>query len=64
MNSLKTYKLTVFEENGEKLLDETFQAGNDGEAKGMGEKLLTEKGFAEKTHRCTSSDGKLVLFHQ
>lgn len=61
---MKTYKLTVFEENGEKLLDEAFQAGNEEEAKGIGEKLLIEKGFAEKTYRCTSSDGKLVLFHQ
>ena len=61
---MKTYKLTVFEENGEKLLDEAFQAGNDEEAKGIGEKLLTEKGLFAKTHRCTSSDGKLVLFHQ
>ncbi|MBS4188761.1 hypothetical protein KHA94_00825 [Bacillus sp. FJAT-49705] len=60
---MKTYKLTVFEKNGEKLLDESFQAGDDHEAKGMGEKMLQEKGFDEKTFRCTSPAGKLILFH-
>jgi hypothetical protein len=60
---LKTYKLTVFEANGEKLLDESFQATNDTEAKTKGEQLLQEKNFLEKTHRCVSPTGKLVLFH-
>ncbi|MBP2241065.1 hypothetical protein J2Z40_001627 [Cytobacillus eiseniae] len=61
---MKSYKLTVFEANGEKLLDEAFQAGNDEEAKAIGEKQLEEKGFSEKTHRCTSPAGKLILFHR
>lgn len=61
---MKTYKLTVFEPNGEKVLDEAFQAGNDDEAKGIGEKMLKEKGLDEKTHRCTSPAGKLILFHR
>jgi len=61
---LKTYKLTVFEANGEKLIDEAFQAENDEAAKDAGEKLLTEKGLMEKTYRCTSPAGKLILFHQ
>lgn len=60
---MKTYKLTVFEANGEKLLDESFQASTDEEAKETGSKMLNEKGYAEKTHRCTSPDGKLLLFH-
>ncbi|QED47120.1 YhzD family protein [Cytobacillus dafuensis] len=60
---MKTYKLTVFEKNGEKLLNESFQAADDHEAKGMGEKMLKEKGFDEKTFRCTSPAGKLILFH-
>lgn len=60
---MKTYKLTAFEKNGEKLLDEAFQAGSDQEAKGIGEKMLLDKGFGERTHRCTSPAGKLVLFH-
>ncbi|WP_449620504.1 YhzD family protein [Robertmurraya sp. Marseille-Q9965] len=60
---MKTYKLTVFEPNGEKVIDEAFEATNDNEAKVIGEKLLEEKGALNKTHRCTSSSGKLVLFH-
>ncbi|TKC18146.1 YhzD family protein [Robertmurraya kyonggiensis] len=60
---MKTYKLTVFELNGEKVIDETFEATDDNQAKEIGEKLLEEKGALNKTHRCTSSSGKLILFH-
>jgi YhzD-like protein len=58
------YKLTAFDPTGEKLLDESFQAENDDQAKGLGEKLLIEKELSEKTHRCTSPSGKLILFHR
>ncbi|MFE8696266.1 YhzD family protein [Cytobacillus sp. FJAT-53684] len=61
---MKTYKLTAFELNGEKIIDEAFQASNDQEAKGIGEKMLHEKNLSEKTHRCTSPAGKLILFHK
>lgn len=60
---MKTYKLTVFEKDGEKLLDEAFEAKDDKEAKEIGEKMLREKDALEKTHRCTSPSGKLILFH-
>lgn len=60
---MDTYKLTAFEPNGEKILDEAFQAANDAEAKSIGEKMLTEKNLIDKTHRCTSPRGKLILFH-
>jgi hypothetical protein len=60
---MKTYKLTAFEANGEKILDEAFQAETDQAAKEQGEKLLSEKNLLEKTHRCTSPSGKLLLFH-
>ncbi|WP_342430172.1 YhzD family protein [Neobacillus sp. FSL H8-0543] len=60
---MKSYKLTAFEATGEKILDEAFQAENDNAAKEIGEKLLTEKNLLEKTHRCTSPSGKLLLFH-
>ncbi|PLS17534.1 hypothetical protein CVD28_11070 [Bacillus sp. M6-12] len=60
----RTYKLTAFEQDGEKLLDESFQAETDEQAKEMGENLLREKDLHEKTHRCTSPTGKLVLFHR
>ncbi|MDQ0268955.1 YhzD family protein [Cytobacillus purgationiresistens] len=61
---MKTYKLTAFEANGEKILDEAFQAEDDTEAKGIGERMLKEKQLDEKTHRCSSPAGKLVLFHR
>ena len=60
---MKTYKITAFEANGEKVLDEGFQAENDHSAKVLGEKLLSEKNLLNKTHRCTSPSGKLLLFH-
>lgn len=60
---MKTYKLTAFETNGEKILDESIQAANDEAAKEFAEKMLTEKNLLERTHRCTSPSGKLLLFH-
>jgi hypothetical protein len=59
-----TYKLTVFEPTGEKLLDESFTAENDDQAKKQGEKLLKEKSYENKTYRCISPLGKLLLFHR
>ena len=61
---MKIYKLTVFEPDGEKILEESIQAENDESAKDLGQKLLAEKGYEEKTHRFTSPLGKLVLFHR
>jgi len=60
---MKTYKLTAFESTGEKLLDESFEAQTDEEAKRIGENILNEKQLADKTHRCVSPEGKLLLFH-
>jgi hypothetical protein len=56
------YYLTVFEKNGEKLLDESFEAQSEQEAKEIGQRKLEEKNLSDKTHRCTSGAGKLVLF--
>jgi hypothetical protein len=56
------YKLTVFHKNGEKVLDDTFQAVDDIEAKVKGRQILVEKGLIDYTHRCTSPAGKLLLF--
>jgi hypothetical protein len=58
------FKLTAFEPDGEKILDESFEAVTEQEAKQKGEVLLKEKGAYEKTHRCTSPAGKLILFHR
>lgn len=60
---METYKLTAFKPDGEKLLDESFQAGSEEEAKTIGEKMLSEKNLQNNTYRCTSPKGKLVLFH-
>ncbi|GLH63734.1 YhzD family protein [Parageobacillus sp. G301] len=61
---MPTYTLTAFEKNGEKLLDETFEAANDEEAKKIGEQKLREHNCHDKTHRCVTSSGKLILFHR
>ncbi len=58
------YVLTVFDKTGEKLLEESFEAASEKEAKVTGEKILKEKNYLETTHRCTSTKGKLVLFHR
>ncbi|WP_394233269.1 YhzD family protein [Niallia oryzisoli] len=60
---MKMYKLTAFSPSGEKLLDETFEAADDVKAKLHAEQLLKEKNLNDTTHRCTSSTGKLLLFH-
>jgi len=58
------YVLTVFSKDGEKLLDESFAAQNDDEAKNVGQKRLDEEGYAEHTHRCVAPNARLVLFHR
>lgn len=58
------YVLTVFSKDGENLLDETFAASSDDEAKEIGLKKLDENGYTEHTHRCVSPDARLVLFHR
>lgn len=63
MNVLKSYKLTAYEKNGELMIDETFAAASDEEAKEKGQALIEEKNLVEQTHRVTSPAGKLLLFH-
>jgi hypothetical protein len=60
---MKTYKLTVFKQDGEKLLDQSFEAYTDDEAKDRGTQVLHEHAYETHTHRCTSPEGKLLLFH-
>ncbi|PAV29314.1 hypothetical protein CIL05_13035 [Virgibacillus profundi] len=61
---MKTYALTVFAQTGEKLLDESFTANNDDEAKEIGKARLEDEGYSEHTHRCVTADAKLILFHR
>lgn len=60
---MKTYFLTVFDQSGKTLLDESFEAGSEQEAKDIGTKKLTEHNYENHSYRCVSPDGKLVLFH-
>ncbi|WP_156288788.1 YhzD family protein [Oceanobacillus salinisoli] len=61
---MEEYTLTVFSKLGEKLMDETFTAQNNEEAKAIGQRRLDENGYSEYTHRCVSPQAKLVLFHR
>ncbi|MFD2924368.1 YhzD family protein [Halobacillus naozhouensis] len=61
---MKKYFLTVFEKDGTNVLDESFEAENDSEAKKIGGDKLEEHGFSEYTHRCVAPEGHLVLFHR
>ncbi|MFC2947938.1 YhzD family protein [Virgibacillus sediminis] len=61
---MRTYALTVFDQSGENLLNETFTAENDEEAKKVGQARLDEEGYSEYTHRCVNPEAKLILFHR
>ncbi|WP_028781947.1 YhzD family protein [Thalassobacillus devorans] len=61
---MKAYALTVFAKDGEKLLDESFEAADDNDAKQIGQNKLQEHGYEEHTHRCVAPEGHLVLFHR
>lgn len=61
---MRVYALTVFSKKGEKLLDETFEAKSDEEAKKIGNERLVENDYSNYTHRCVSQNGKLILFHR
>lgn len=60
---MKEYYLTVYSPSGEHLLNESFEASSDGEAKRIAEQKLAEKNYLQHTHRLTSS-GKLLLFQR
>ncbi|WP_409253327.1 YhzD family protein [Bacillus sp. SCS-153A] len=60
---MKVYKLTVFEQTGESIYEDSFEAPSDDKAKEIGKEILEEKGYADHTHRCASPLGKLILFH-
>ncbi|SDM01004.1 YhzD family protein [Sediminibacillus halophilus] len=61
---MKTYVLTVFDQEGKKLLEETFEAASDKDAEKIGTNRLEDLEYSNYTHRCVSPDGKLVLFHR
>ncbi|MCP3026766.1 YhzD family protein [Halobacillus sp. A5] len=61
---MKKYFLTVFEKDGTNVLDETFEAEDDTEAKRIGADKLEQEGYSEHTHRCAAPEGHLILFHR
>ncbi|OAH59460.1 hypothetical protein AWH49_00375 [Domibacillus aminovorans] len=61
---MKMYKLTVFKKDGKKLLDQSFEAKTDDEAKDRGSQILHAHAYENYTYRCTSPEGKLLLFHE
>ena len=60
---MRTYKLTAYEQTGKLIVEETFTANTDDEAKEKGQVLLEEKELTNQTHRLASPAGKLLLFH-
>ncbi|WP_100011532.1 YhzD family protein [Lentibacillus sediminis] len=61
---MRTYNLTVFDQAGKNLLDESFEAPSDEEAKKIGQARLDDEGYNEYTHRCVNPEAKLILFHR
>jgi len=61
---MRNYYLTVFEKNGKLLVEKSFEAASNDEAKNEAFNFLTHKGYAQHTHRCVSDDAKLLLFHR
>ncbi|TLS38040.1 YhzD family protein [Pseudalkalibacillus caeni] len=61
---MEKYIITVFEKDGSNVLDETFEAKDDREAKEIGNNMLKEKGFSDHTARVVSSAGKLIIFQR
>ena len=61
--TMPTYTITVYERNGEKRLDESFEAKNDQEAKNIGQNRIEEHNYTEHPYRVVSPIAKLILFH-
>ncbi|MGB8001829.1 MAG: YhzD family protein [Anaerobacillus sp.] len=59
---MEKYIITAFEKNGANVLDESFDAQDDKEAKKVGEELLKQKGLEKHSARVVSSKGKLIVF--
>ncbi|WP_347552380.1 YhzD family protein [Pseudalkalibacillus hwajinpoensis] len=61
---MEKYIITAFEKNGTNVLDETFEAQDDKDAKKIGQELLKEKGLEKHSARVVSSQGKLIVFQR
>ncbi|MDR6226693.1 YhzD family protein [Desmospora profundinema] len=56
------YHITVYDNEGKKLLDEPIKAADDQTAKAKGHELLQEKEYASYPFRILHTSGRLVEF--
>ncbi|MCF6411022.1 YhzD family protein [Pseudalkalibacillus salsuginis] len=61
---MKMYIITVFDNKGEKIYEESFEATDNKEAKRIGQDILEDNDYENHTSRVTSPSGELVLFHR
>ncbi|MGP4082382.1 YhzD family protein [Pseudalkalibacillus sp. R45] len=61
---MKMYIITVFDNKGEKIYEESFEAADNNEAKKIGQDILADNDYENHTSRVTSPSGELVLFHR
>ncbi|WP_270182423.1 YhzD family protein [Alkalihalobacillus sp. CinArs1] len=61
---MEKYIITAFEKDGTTILDDSFEAQNDKDAKKIGQEILNEKGFESKPARVVSSTGKLIVLQR
>ena len=61
---MKKIFLTVFDETGNTLLDESFLATDFRQAKNIATRRLIQEGYQSHTHRLVTEDGRLILFQR
>ncbi|WP_245921020.1 YhzD family protein [Melghirimyces profundicolus] len=54
--------MTVFDQEGNKLVDEALEAKSDSEAKEKGQAILREKEYSHLPYRIVHRSGRLVEF--
>lgn len=57
------YHMTVFDDDGKKLLDEPIEAESDAEAKQKGMAFLEEQGHETRPYRIFHTTGRLIAFY-
>jgi hypothetical protein len=57
------YQMTVFDNEGNKLVDQSLEAENDVEAREKGLAWLAEKEYLNHPYRIVHSSGRLVAFN-
>ena len=57
------YHMTVFDNDGNKLVDQPLEAENDRDAREKGMAWLAEKGYLQYPYRIFHTSGRLVAFN-